>query len=136
MHYVDVTTQLLDQELVAGTTHVGQPRNISVSLDYSNTPKLQVEVQDFYTSKGHEWLACWAVTSTVDGGLELHREQSSDYALTTLPAAETLVDWAERIAVAQERKVIGFQQALDSFLLKYAKSEHDLPMVSGSEPLV
>lgn len=102
---------------------------MSVSLDYRNTPKLQVEVQDYFTSEGSEWVCCWAVTNPVDGRLELFREESSHYALTRLPDPEALVKWAETITAHQERKVIGLHQAMDGFLLKYAKSEKNLPMV-------
>lgn len=133
IHYIDVTTRLLDQELVAGTTHVGQPRTVSVSLDYSSTPKLQVEVQDYFTSEGSEWVCCWAVTNPVDGRLELFREESSHYALTRLPDPGTLIGWAESITAHQEKKVIGLHQSMDAFLLKYAKSEQDLPMVRMME---
>lgn len=69
------------------------------------------------------------MTNPVDGRLQLFREASSHYALTMLPSSETLIEWAETITTYQEKRTIGLQQAIDNFLLKYAKLEQDLPMV-------
>lgn len=100
-----------------------------MSLNHRSTPQLRVEVQDFFTSEVSEWLCCWAVTNPVDGRLELFREESSHYAMTTMPTPEKLIGWAENVTTHQEKKVLGLHEAMDSFILKYAKSEQDLPMV-------
>lgn len=131
-HYIDVATHLLDQELIAGTTHVGPPRAVTVSLGSLDCPGLEVEVQDFYTRSSAGWLCCWAVVSSVDGCLDLFQEESSHYALTRLPDPETVIQWAEATTVHQDGRLIGLHQAMDSFILRYSKSELDLPMVSGA----
>lgn len=127
---------MLDQELVAGTTHVSPPRKINVSLDYKDTPKLEVEVQDYYTHDSPGWVCCWVLMNPIDGRLDLFRAQSSHYALTRLPTSESLIKWAEDITIHNENRLIGLYQAMDSFILKYSKSEHNLPMVRTPHSIV
>lgn len=130
LHYIDYTARLLDQELVAGTTHLGPPRTVSLSMDYTDNPILTVQVQDYYGSQSPPWQCCWVVMNQVDGIIELHREESARYALPQLLPSETLVDWVENIIGHQETRCIGFQQAVDAFVMKYSKSSASLPMVT------
>ncbi|UZP33375.1 hypothetical protein NXS19_001191 [Fusarium pseudograminearum] len=37
LHYIDYTARLLDQELIAGTTHLGPHRKVSLAMDYPAT---------------------------------------------------------------------------------------------------
>lgn len=116
---------------MAGATHVSAPRKIAVSLDFIDTPQIEVEVQDYFTQDGAGWVCCWVVMNPVDGRLDLYREQSSHYALTRLPTTEALIQWAEDITVHQEKRLVGLHQAMDRFIMKYSKSERNLPMVGG-----
>ncbi|KAJ3470856.1 hypothetical protein MRS44_000955 [Fusarium solani] len=128
LHYIDYTARLLDQELIAGTTHLGPPRKVSISMDYVDNPALEVEVQDYYGNKTPPWLCCWVVMNQVDGHIELHREESARYALPQLLPSSDLVDWVENIIVHQDTRCIGFQQAVDAFIMRYSKSSASLPM--------
>ncbi|UPK99269.1 hypothetical protein LCI18_010204 [Fusarium solani-melongenae] len=128
LHYIDYTARLLDQELIAGTTHLGPPRRVSISMDYVDNPALEVEVQDYYGNKTPPWLCCWVVMNQVDGHIELHREESARYALPQLLPSSDLVDWVENIIAHQDTRCIGFQQAVDAFIMRYGKSSASLPM--------
>ncbi|KAF4469049.1 hypothetical protein FALBO_4066 [Fusarium albosuccineum] len=119
LHYIDYTARLLDQELIAGTTHLGPPRRVSISMDYIDNPPLEVEVQDYYGNKTPPWLCCWVVMNQVDGQIEYHREESARYALPQLLPSSDLIDWIEKIIAHQETRCIGFQQAVDAFIMKY-----------------
>lgn len=90
---------------------------------------MEVEIQDFYSPETADWLCCWVVASPMDGSLELHRQESSQYSLTMLPSAEEIVRWVERITINQDTKVIGLQQAIDHFVLQYSRHQTPLPMV-------
>ncbi|KAH6898701.1 hypothetical protein B0T10DRAFT_454020 [Thelonectria olida] len=128
LHYIDYTARLLDQELIAGTTHLGPPRQVAISMDYPENPVLHVEVQDYFGNETPPWMCCWVVMNHVDGQFEFHREKSARYALPQLLPAKTLVDWVENIVLYQDARNIGFQQAVDSFIMKYSKSTTPLPM--------
>lgn len=129
LHYIDYTARLLDQELIAGTTHLGPPRKVAISMDYMDNPVLDVEVQDYFGSETPPWLCCWVVMNQVGGQIEFHREESARYALPRLLPAKQLVDWVEKIIEYQDTRTIGFQQAVDGFVLRYSRSTQSLPMV-------
>lgn len=131
LHYIDYTARLLDQELIAGTTHLGPPRTVSLSMDYTDNPILAVEVQDYYGNQASPWQCCWVVMDQIDGKIEFHREESASYALAQLLPSQALVGWVESIIEHQETRCIGFQQAIDAFIMKYSKSSASLPMVIG-----
>lgn len=99
-------------------------------MDYVDNPALEVEVQDYYGNKTPPWLCCWVVMDQVDGHIELHREESARYALPQLLPSSDLVNWVENIIVHQDTRCIGFQQAVDAFIMRYSKSSASLPMVS------
>ncbi|KAF4985027.1 hypothetical protein FDECE_16883 [Fusarium decemcellulare] len=128
LHYIDYTARLLDQELIAGTTHLGPPRRVSISMDYIDNPPLEVEVQNYYGNKTPPWLCCWVVMNQVDGQIEYYREESARYALPQLLPSSDLIDWIEKIIAHQETRCIGFQQAVDAFIMKYSKASSHLPM--------
>ncbi|KAH6997915.1 hypothetical protein BKA56DRAFT_12128 [Ilyonectria sp. MPI-CAGE-AT-0026] len=128
LHYIDYTARLLDQELIAGTTHLGPPRQVAISMDYPDNPALHVDVQDYFGNETPPWLCCWVVMNQVDGQIEFHREESARYALPQLLPAKTLVDWVEKIVTHQDTRNIGFQQAVDAFIMRYSKSSTSLPM--------
>ncbi|KAH7171069.1 hypothetical protein EDB81DRAFT_837616 [Dactylonectria macrodidyma] len=128
LHYIDYTARLLDQELIAGTTHLGPPRTVAISMDYPDNPTLHVDVQDFFGNETPPWLCCWVVMNQVDGQIEFHREESARYALPQLLPADILVDWVEKIVAHQDTRSVGFQQAVDAFIMKYSKSSASLPM--------
>ncbi|KAG8675060.1 hypothetical protein FPOAC1_001037 [Fusarium poae] len=128
LHYIDYTARLLDQELVAGTTHLGPHRKVSLSMDYPGNPALEVEVQDYYGNTTPPWFCCWVVTDQVGGQVESYRQESARYALPQLLPPSHLVDWVERIIAHQETRCIGFQQTVDSFILRYSQSKSLLPM--------
>ncbi|KAM5355956.1 hypothetical protein ACJ41O_002602 [Fusarium nematophilum] len=128
LHYIDYTARLLDQELIAGTTHLGPPRKVSISMDYVGNPALDVKVQDYYGNKTPPWLCCWVVMNQVGGQIEFHQEESARYALPQLLPSSNLIDWVEKIVTHQETRCIGFQQAVDAFIMRYSKSSTSLPM--------
>ncbi|KAJ4130988.1 hypothetical protein NW768_006527 [Fusarium equiseti] len=128
LHYIDYTARLLDQELIAGTTHLGPHRKVALSMDYPGNPALEVEVQDYYGNKTPPWFCCWVVTDQVGGQVESYRQESARYALPQLLPPSHLVDWVERIISHQETRCIGFQHTVDSFILRYSQSESSLPM--------
>ncbi|KAI5466349.1 hypothetical protein BGZ63DRAFT_438157 [Mariannaea sp. PMI_226] len=128
LHYIDYTARLLDQELIAGTTHLGPPRQVAISMDYPENPVLHVEVQDYFGHETPPWLCCWVVMNHIGGHIEFHREESARYALPQLLPAKKLIDWVENIMAYQDTRNIGFQQAVDSFIMKYSKSAALLPM--------
>lgn len=99
-------------------------------MDYVGNPALEVEVQDYYGNKTPPWLCCWVVINQVDGHIELHREESARYALPQLLPSSDLVEWVENIIAHQDTRCIGFQQAVDAFIMRYSKSSASLPMVS------
>ncbi|KAF4968219.1 hypothetical protein FZEAL_10416 [Fusarium zealandicum] len=128
LHYIDYTARLLDQELIAGTTHLGPPRKVSISMDYVDNPALGVDVQDYYGSHTPPWLCCWVVTNQIGGQIEFHQEDSARYALPQLLPSSDLISWVEQIIAHQETRCIGFQQAVDAFIMRYNKSSATLPM--------
>ncbi|KAK7420472.1 hypothetical protein QQZ08_010388 [Neonectria magnoliae] len=128
LHYIDYTARLLDQELIAGTTHIGPPRQVAISMDYPDNPALHVEVQDYFGNETPPWLCCWVVMNQVGGQIEFHREESARYALPQLLPAKALVNWVENIVTYQDTRNIGFQQAVDAFIMRYSKSSASLPM--------
>ncbi|CAM1506804.1 Fc.00g064450.m01.CDS01 [Cosmosporella sp. VM-42] len=128
LHYIDYTARLLDQELIAGTTHLGPPRKVAISMDYADNPVLNAEVQDFYGSETPPWLCCWVVMNQVGGQIEFHREESARYALLQLLPANDLISWVEKIIQHQDTRSIGFQQAVDSFVMGYSQASESLPM--------
>ncbi|KAK7424884.1 hypothetical protein QQX98_000159 [Neonectria punicea] len=128
LHYIDYTARLLDQELITGTTHLGPPRQVAISMDYPDNPALYVEVQDYFGNETPPWLCCWVVMNQVGGQIEFHREESARYALPQLLPAKALVDWVENIVTYQDTRNIGFQQAVDAFIMRYSKSSASLPM--------
>ncbi|RGP63361.1 hypothetical protein FLONG3_9922 [Fusarium longipes] len=128
LHYIDYTARLLDQELIAGTTHLGPHRKVSLSMDYPGNPALEVEVQDYYGNTTPPWFCCWVVMDQVGGQVESYRQESARYALPQLLPPSHLVDWVERIIAHQETRCIGFQQTVDSFILRYSQSKSPLPM--------
>ncbi|KAF5017956.1 hypothetical protein F66182_10085 [Fusarium sp. NRRL 66182] len=129
LHYIDYTARLLDQELIAGTTHLGPHRKVSLSMDYFDNPALEVEVQNYYGNKTPPWFCCWVVTSQAGGQIKSYRQESARYALPQLLPPSYLIDWVERIITHQETRCIGFQQAVDAFMLRYSKSSASLPMI-------
>lgn len=98
-------------------------------MDYADNPVLDVEVQDYFGSDTPPWLCCWVMMSHVGGQIEFYREESARYALPSLLPAEVLVNWVEKIVEYQDPRRIGFQQAVDSFIMKYSHSPAPLPMV-------
>ncbi|KAF5671750.1 hypothetical protein FHETE_3963 [Fusarium heterosporum] len=128
LHYIDYTARLLNQELIAGTTHLGPHRKVSLSMDYLDNPALEVEVQDYYGNKTPPWFCCWVVTDQVGGQVESYRQESARYALPQLLPPSHLIDWVERMITHQDNRFIGFQQTVDSFILRYSQSKVPLPM--------
>lgn len=128
LHYIDYTARLLDQELIAGTTHLGPHRKVSLAMDYPGNPALEVEVQDYYGNTTPPWFCCWVVTDQAGGQVESYRQESARYALPQLLPPSHLVGWVERIISYQETRCIGFQQTVDSFILRYSQSKSPLPM--------
>ncbi|KAG4265770.1 hypothetical protein FPRO03_01054 [Fusarium proliferatum] len=128
LHYIDYTARLLNQELIAGTTHLGPHRKVSLSMDYLENPVLEVEVQDYYGNTTPPWFCCWVVTDQVGEQVESYRQESARYALPQLLPPSQLIDWVERMIVHQDTRCIGFQQTVDSFVLRYSQSEASLPM--------
>ncbi|KAG6992212.1 ATP-dependent DNA helicase pif1 [Fusarium oxysporum f. sp. conglutinans] len=128
LHYIDYTARLLNQELIAGTTHLGPHRKVSLSMDYLDNPALEVEVQDYYGNTTPPWFCCWVVTDQVGEQVESYRQESARYALPQLLPPSQLIDWVERMIVHQDTRCIGFQQTVDSFILRYSQSEASLPM--------
>ncbi|KAF7562175.1 hypothetical protein G7046_g1962 [Stylonectria norvegica] len=128
LHYIDYTARLLDQELIAGTTHLGPPRKVAISMDYADNPVLHLEVQDYYGSDAPPWLCCWVVMNQAGGQIEFHKEESARYALPKLLPAEDLIDWVEKIVAYQDTRSISFQQAVDAFIMGYSNSTKLLPM--------
>ncbi|KIL95157.1 hypothetical protein FAVG1_02089 [Fusarium avenaceum] len=128
LHYIDYTARLLNQELIAGTTHLGPHRKVSLSMDYLDNPALEVEVQDYYGNKSPPWFCCWVVTDQVGGQVESYRQESGRYALPQLLPPSHLIDWVERMITHQDTRCIGFQQTVDSFILRYSQSQAPLPM--------
>jgi hypothetical protein len=100
-------------------------------MDYPGNPALEVEVQDYYGNTTPPWFCCWVVTDQVGGQVESYRQESARYALPQLLPPSHLVDWVERIITHQETRCIGFQQTVDSFILRYSQSKSLLPMVSS-----
>lgn len=129
LHYIDYIARLLDKELIAGTTHLGPPRQVAISMDYPENPILHVQVQDYFGNETSPWMCCWVMMNNVGGQFEFHREESARYALPQLLPAKRLVDWVEDIVSYQDGRNIGFQQAVDSFIMRYSKSATPLPMV-------
>ncbi|KAJ0145092.1 hypothetical protein HZ326_12180 [Fusarium oxysporum f. sp. albedinis] len=128
LHYIDYTARLLNQELIVGTTHLGPHRKVSLSMDYLDNPALEVEVQDYYGNTTPPWFCCWVVTDQVGEQVESYRQESARYALPQLLPPSQLIDWVERMIVHQDTRCIGFQQTVDSFILRYSQSEASLPM--------
>ncbi|KAF9769406.1 hypothetical protein IL306_013165 [Fusarium sp. DS 682] len=122
------TARLLNQELIAGTTHLGPHRKVFLSMDYLDNPALEAEVQDYYGNTTPPWFCCWVVTDQVGDQVESYRQESGRYALPQLPPPSHLIDWVERMIVHQDTRCIGFQQTVDSFILRYSQSEASLPM--------
>lgn len=98
-------------------------------MDFPDNPTLEVEVQDYFGSDKPPWLCCWVVMSQIGGDVELHQEESARYALSRLLPATDLVRWVEDIITYQDTRRIGFQQAVDSFIMQYSKSDRTLPLV-------
>ncbi|KAF5973261.1 hypothetical protein FBULB1_8397 [Fusarium bulbicola] len=128
LHYIDYTARLLNQELIAGTTHLGPHRKVSLSMDYLDNPILEVEIQDYYGNTTPPWFCCWVVTDQVGEQVESYRQESARYALPQLLPPSQLIDWVERMIVHQDTRCVGFQQTVDSFILGYSQSEASLPM--------
>lgn len=105
-------------------------------MDYPDNPALHVDVQDYFGNETPPWLCCWVVMNQVDGQIEFHREESARYALPQLLPAKTLVDWVEEIVTHQDTRNIGFQQAVDAFIMRYSKSSTSLPMVRAPNPRI
>ncbi|KAF4456833.1 hypothetical protein F53441_1130 [Fusarium austroafricanum] len=128
LHYIDYTARLLNQELIAGTTHLGPHRKVSLSMDYLDNPALEVEVQDYYGNTTPPWFCCWVVTDQVGDQVESYQQESGRYALPQLLPPIHLIDWVERMIAHQDTRCIGFQQTVDSFILRYSQSKAPLPM--------
>lgn len=99
-------------------------------MDYLDNPVLEVEVQDYYGNTTPPWFCCWVVTDQVGEQVESYRQESARYALPQLLPPIQLIDWVERMIFHQDTRCIGFQQTVDSFVLRYSQSEASLPMVS------